>query len=307
MSMIGIKLLQALKNLESCGSLISVSRQLNLTLPALSHQIKKIEDYYECTLFIRKSKPIQFTEQGKILLKLAEQVLPPVQEVHEQLLSKSNESNSQSLHIALECHSCYQWLLPTLNDFRYYWPEINLNLSSEFNFHPLPKLLEGALDLVITADPDESLKLSYIPLFKFDMMIGVSIKNPLATKPYLIAEDLCDECIITYPVDFNRLSLFTKLLNPAGITAKEIRNVDLTLMILELVACNQGICCLPSWAYDEYPQKNRINMLKMGTNGVQATLYIALRPEDANKKITLEFINIAKKNSSLLLNNIRPI
>ena len=184
---------------------------------------------------------------------------------------------------------------------------MDLNLSAEFNFQPLPKLLDGTLDMVITADPEENLKLTYIPLFDFEMMIGVSAKNALAQKNNMQATDIQSQCLITYPVDFNKLSIFTKLLNPVGITPKQIRTVELTLMILELVACNQGICCLPNWAFDEYYKKDMIKTIKMGKNGVYATLYIAFRPEDIDKKISQEFITIAKKNSSLLLHNIKPL
>ena len=109
---LSLKILKALKELEACGSLLDTANRLNITLPALSQQIKQIETHYQCTLFVRKSKPIKFSEQGKTLLRLAEQVLPLFNETHAQLATQNDAPEAPTLHIALECHSCYQWLLP---------------------------------------------------------------------------------------------------------------------------------------------------------------------------------------------------
>ena len=55
------------------------------------------------------------------------------------------------LHMAIECHSCFQWLMPTIDQFRDAWPEVELDLASGFSFAPLPALARGDLDLVVTS------------------------------------------------------------------------------------------------------------------------------------------------------------
>jgi LysR family transcriptional regulator for metE and metH len=38
--------------------------------------------------------------------------------------------------MAIACHSCFQWLMPTIDQFRDAWPEVELDLASGFAFAP---------------------------------------------------------------------------------------------------------------------------------------------------------------------------
>ena len=46
---------------------------------------------------------------------------------------------SGRLHLAIDCHSCFQWLMPALDAFRAQWPDVALDLSAAFSFAPLPR------------------------------------------------------------------------------------------------------------------------------------------------------------------------
>ena len=89
------------------------------------------------------------------------------------------------LHMAIECHSCFQWLMPTIDQFRDAWPEVELDLASGFAFAPLPALARGDLDLVVTSDPLELPGITYVPLFTYEAMLAVANQHPLANKPYI--------------------------------------------------------------------------------------------------------------------------
>ena len=66
--MIEIKHLKTLSTLHNTGSLVEAARHLHLTQSALSHQLKELEGRLNCSLFIRKSRPIRFTISGLRLL-----------------------------------------------------------------------------------------------------------------------------------------------------------------------------------------------------------------------------------------------
>ena len=76
--MIDLKLLRTLQALQQTGSLQGAASRLFLTQSALSHQLKDAEHQLGASLFIRKTQPVQFSNQGKILLELATQILPLV-------------------------------------------------------------------------------------------------------------------------------------------------------------------------------------------------------------------------------------
>ena len=57
------------------------------------------------------------------------------------------------LHIAIECHACFDWLFPVLELFRRAWPEVDVDIRAGLAFEALPALNREEVDLVISSDP----------------------------------------------------------------------------------------------------------------------------------------------------------
>src|SRR5690606_5355308 len=127
------------------------------------------------------------------------------------------------LHIAIECHSCYQWLMPSVDEFRQAWPEVELDLASGFAFAPLPALERGDLDLVVTSDPVPLAGITYVPLFSYEAMLAIDNHHALGGKSYIEPADLADLTLITYPVERDRLDIFPRFLDPADIEPAQDR------------------------------------------------------------------------------------
>jgi LysR family transcriptional regulator for metE and metH len=291
-AVIEIKHLKTLATLKSTGSLIEAARQLHLTQSAISHQLKELEGRLNCSLFIRKSRPIRFTISGLRLLTLAEEVLPQINNA-ERDLARFYSGDAGRLHMAIECHSCFQWLMPAIDKFRDSWPEVELDFSSSFSFLPLPALKRGNLDLVVTSDPQPIEGISYIPLFRYQPMLALSRHHRLAHKSYIEAEDLREETLITYPVEKERLDIFKQFLIPEGVSPAKIRHADLTLMMLQLVASGRGVAGLPNWALFEYLQKDYVVARPLGKEGIWNTLYAAVREEQQGMAYLQDFIKTA--------------
>ena len=135
--MLEVKHLKTIIALEKTGSLVEAAESLYMTQSALSHQLKDLEDRLNTGLFIRKTRPLLFTVAGERVLKLAKSVLPMFANT-ERDISRLLAGNAGRLHMAIECHSCFQWLMPAIDVFRDQWPEVELDLTSGFSFAPLP-------------------------------------------------------------------------------------------------------------------------------------------------------------------------
>jgi len=290
--MIEIKHLRTLSTLNNTGSLVEAAKQLHLTQSALSHQLKELEGRLNCSLFIRKSRPIRFTVAGTRLLDLADSILPEIRSA-ERDLSRFISGDAGRLHMAVECHSCFQWLMPAIDAFRDSWPEVELDFSSGFSFLPLPALQRGNLDLVVTADPQPLEGITYLPLFSYQPMLALSRHHRLANQTYISPEDLAQETLITYPVEIERLDIFNQFLTPAGVAPAKIRHADMTLMMLQLVASGRGVAGLPNWALFEYLQKDYVVARKLGQEGIWTTLYAAVREEQKELAYLQDFIKTA--------------
>ena len=302
--MVELRHLKTLSALRDAGSLVEAAERVHLTQSALSHQIKDLEDRLNCSLFIRKTKPICFTSAGQRLLALADEVLPMIRNA-ERDIARLAGGEAGRLNICIECHSCFDWLMPTIDHFRQNWPEVEMDLSTGFSFLPLPALARGDLDLVVTSDSEPRNGIAYVPLFSYESMLAMSKQHRLVARRSVQPEDLMNETLITYPIDHGRLDVFTRFLDPAGVEP-ETRTAELTVMMVQLVASGRGVSALPNWALHEYVERDYVTARSMGDKGLWCTLYAAIREDQKNAEFMVDFLNTAKEITSQQLKGIRP-
>ena len=303
---IELRHLKTLAALRETGSLVAAAERLYLTQSALSHQIKDLEDRLNCTLFIRKTKPPRFTSAGHRLLQLADDVLPMFRGA-ERDLSRWVGGQAGRLHMSIECHSCFQWLIPAIDRYRSHWPEVELDLSAGFNFAPLPALVRGDLDLVISSDPVDLSGIVFLPLFEYEALLAIGKQHRLRVRNYIEPDDLIPETLITYPVDRNRLDIFTRFLDPADIEPKVVRTAELTAMMMQLVATGRGVASLPNWALTEYLQKDYIIAKSLGQDGQWGILYVAIREDQQSSPFMEDFLHTAIETSFETLAGIKIV
>lgn len=303
--MIDIRHLRTLAALREAGSLADAADRLHLTQSALSHQLKGLEDAAGLSLFVRKTTPPRFTRAGERLLELADTILPALREA-ERDLAKLKGGRAGRLVMAIECHSCFEWLMPALNQFRIDWPEVELDFVSGFHGDAQDLLARRELDLVVTSNPGQGRGLRFVPLFNYEALLVVGLNHPLATQRFVEPRDLVDETLVTYPVDEERLDIFARFLLPAGVRPARVRHSELTLMMVQLAASGRGVCALPGWAAAEYVRRDWVKTLSLGKQGVWQTLFAAVREEEADTAFVRDFLLTARTASEATLAGIRP-
>ncbi len=274
--------LRTIKAIAECGGLARAADRLNITQSALSHQVKNLEGQIGVELFVRRSKPMTLSPAGQRLLRLAEQVLPQIEAV-EQDFAGLKSGRTGRLHIAIECHACFEWLFPVLEQFRRAWPEVDVDIRPGLQFQALPALQKEEVDLVVSSDPEALPGVEFAPLFDYEPVFLASAAHPLAAKPFVEAADFAGETLITYPVDRPRLDVFSQLLTPAGVEPAAIRQVELTAVILLLVASNRGVSVLPDWVVREVRYNSDYVTRPLTATGVTRRLFGAVRSDDAAK------------------------
>jgi LysR family transcriptional regulator for metE and metH len=256
--------------LES-GTLSGAAIRVHLTQSALSHQIKQLEDYYDASLFERKTQPVRLTPVGQRLHALALNVLSQVAEA-ERDIARLVQGRAGKLRIAMECHTCFEWLMPAMDVFRENWPEVEMDLVSGFHSKPLGLLQDNRAELVIVSECKEEDGVVFHPLFSFEIVGLLSSYHPLALKEYLTPRDFVDETLVSYPVPDDMLDVVRQFLRPKGILPKR-RTAELTVAILQLVASQRGIAALPEWAVQGYLNSKYVLGKRLGKKGLRGELY----------------------------------
>ncbi|PMH01902.1 LysR substrate-binding domain-containing protein [Vibrio lentus] len=303
--MIELKHLRTLTTLRDSGSLTATATSLHLTQSALSHQLKDLEARIGGQLFLRKTRPVKFTSEGEILLKLADEIQPRIAKAENELASLKEDVNGR-LHMAIECHSCFQWLMPALKEYQVAWPSVTLDFSSGFGFEPLPALMAGELDLVITSDIQPRSEVHYEPLFDFEMRLITAINSPLADKPSIDPQDLSDLTMLSYPVQKQRLDVVKHFLQPAGVEPKKWKQADNTLMLVQMVSAGLGVAALPNWAISEFSRQGLIASKPLG-NGLSRRLFAAVRNSEKDKRYLQAFFSTARQQSKSHLDGIEVV
>ncbi|MCG6279419.1 HTH-type transcriptional regulator MetR [Vibrio vulnificus] len=301
--MIELKHLKTLTSLRDTGSLTATATSLHLTQSALSHQIKDLEARIGGQLFLRKTRPVKFTSEGEILLRLADEILPTLARAENEL-ARFKEAVNGRLHMAIECHSCFQWLMPALKEYQLTWPSVTLDFSSGFGFEPLPALMAGELDLVITSDIQPRSEVHYEPLFDFEMRLITATNHPLANKERLQPDDLADQTMLTYPVQKQRLDVVKHFLAPAGVEPARWKQADNTLMLVQMVSAGLGVAALPNWAISEFSRQGLITSISLG-KGLWRRLFAATRNADKDKRYLQAFFATARQQCKSHLDGIK--
>ena len=285
--------LRTIRAIHQAGGVARAADVLNITQSALSHQVKGIEDQCGVELFVRRTKPLRLSAAGMRLLRLAEDVLPRIEGLEEEFRAL-RAGKTGRLHIAIECHACFDWLFPVLERFRHAWPDVDVDIRPGLAFTALNALDREEVDLVISSDPEDMAGITFSPLFDYEPRLVAAAASPLAGKPFVVAEDFRDEVLITYPMDRTRLDVFTGLLNPARVEPRAVRQVELTAVILLLVASGRGVAVLPDWVLRDIRSSADYVTLPVTEGGLTRRLYAATRSEDATKPFMAHFLRLAR-------------
>ena len=302
-SILEVRHLRTLVALRDSGSLVRAAQLLNLTQSALSHQIKLLEDRYGQPLFERKSVPPQFTAVGERLLALADAMLPQV-EGAERDIARLVLGQGGQMRIAVECHTCFDWLMPAMDAFRTRWPEVELDIVSGFHADPVGLLHQGRADVAIVSEVDtDEAGVDYHALFGFEIRALLANTHALVAKPHLVAQDFADQTIITYPVPDEMLDLIRQVLEPAGVRPPR-RTTELTVAMLQLVASGRGVAALPLWAVQSYLDRGYVTARPIGSNGLRGELHAACLPSLSAKPYLQDFVQVTRETSFVTLKGV---
>jgi LysR family transcriptional regulator for metE and metH len=294
MSPLDLRHLASLQALADTGNLTRAAQRVHLTQSALSRQMAVLEEHYAQRLFERTQPAVRFTAAGQRLLALAAEVLPRVRDA-ERALAQLREGRSGSLRIAVECHSCFDWLMPAMDALRPRWPDVEMDLLSGFLADPLLPVLDGRADLAVLHEaPPPSPELAVLPLFGFDFVAILARDHALAALPALQATDFAAETLITYPVPDDKLDVMRQLLIPAGVRPAARRSAELTAAIVQLVASKRGIAVLPRWAALPYLERGYVVGRAVGAPPLRGELFAAMPAALAQRAYVQEFVELVR-------------
>ncbi|HSB09282.1 MAG TPA: LysR substrate-binding domain-containing protein [Blastocatellia bacterium] len=277
------------------GGITKAAHRLHVTQSALSHQLRDIEDKLGTPLFLRLNKRMLLTQAGERLLTSAPIVLEELKRAEEDIRQIAAHREG-ILRISTECYTCYHWLPRVLTAFNREFPRVEVRIVAEATRRPIEALLDGRLDVAITSDVTRNQKIKFKPLFKDEMVVIASPDHPLAIKTYVSARDFASEHLLVYAIPKEDLTVFQKILVPAGVSPKHVSRVELTEAIIEMVKAGLGIGVMARWAVWPHIESGALVGLPITVRGLHRLWHAAILRHKVTPPYLLRFVELLSLN-----------
>lgn len=289
--------LAIIREVDRQGSLTAAADTLCLTQSALSHAMRKLEQLLDTPLWRREGRRLQLTPAGQQMLTLANRLLPQFEHAEAQIAQMAKGLRGE-LRIGMECHPCYQWLLTVVSPFLAAWPDVDVDVKQAFQFGGIAALFNHDIDLLVTPDPLYKPGLRFTPVFDYEQVLVLPAEHRLADSPWLLAKQVDSEVLFSYPVDIERLDVFSEFFLPAACSPRKHKTVETTDIMLQMVAAGRGIAALPDWLVAEYARRLPIRAVRMGKHGVKKQIFLGMREVDAEQSYLGAFVEMAAESES---------
>jgi DNA-binding transcriptional LysR family regulator len=191
---IDLQLLRSFRTTASAGNMTKAAKLLNLTQGAISQQIRKLEEQFDCRLLNRSNKGLSLTREGEKLYHKAYEILSLNDQIMNSMIG-GDFSGKLDFGVPLDLVNT---VLPSiLRDFAVRYPDIDINLVCAPTLE-LDRLYdEGALDITLR---EEIMGEENALVLTSDQLVWIAAKNSKALNldplPLSIARN---ECVFRAP------------------------------------------------------------------------------------------------------------
>jgi LysR family transcriptional regulator, low CO2-responsive transcriptional regulator len=279
--------LRAFHHVAIYGGFSRAAEMLFLTQPAISDQVRKLEEEYDILLFNRNKKQVTLTEAGQRLLEITHRMFDTEQQALE-LLSESRALRAGTLRIVADAA---HHLLHILGTFRERYPGIQVSVRAGNTETVISSLYSyeadiGVLGEIPTGRDFEILKLNSTPIVAF-----VSTEHPLATAKSLTLEELTHFPLVMRERGSKTRQKLQERAASIGFDLKPAIEAEGREAVREIVASGAGVGFVSS---AEFGKDNRLVQIPIaGPDVLMDEALICLRERSAGKLVRV-FLDIAK-------------
>lgn len=227
------------------------AEQLHLTQPALSRQIRALENELEVQLFYRTKRKVELTIAGQTFLEEARQILRHAERA---VLTTRKVARGEMGELKLSfTASALRSVVPQiLRVFRDRYPEVRLTLTEQCTCDQVEALLARQIDVGFLHPPVDETLLVTIPLRTDVCAIALPEDHPLVRKKLLNLSDLAHEPFLLHPRQEgpNFYDRILRLCQEAGFRPNVVQEVTANQTRIGLVAAGMGITFIPETLQD---------------------------------------------------------
>lgn len=178
-------------------SVTQAAKELHISQPSVSLQIKILEKEYGLKFYEKNSKQIQLTQEGQRFIDSAEKILMQVDNLERNYKGILSASNNGSLTIGGGFYASVTFLPLVLKAFKKKHPDVRLCLETEATQDIEELVLKSKIDVAVIIKPAFYPTVVYEPYREEELVAVVSADHPLARRRKLAPRDLANVLIVT--------------------------------------------------------------------------------------------------------------
>ena len=265
-------------------SFIGAANQLNLSQPAISAQIQKLEEDVGVQLLDRNRRSVQLTTAGESFLAGARGTLARAQEAV-QAARRMARGQTGSVRVGFP-PSVLQEILPSiLIEFHRLHPHARLNLFSLHTSMTIAALENDSIDIGYVRLPVEARDLRVVPVHREPLLLCLPEEHPLAVQEEIDLESLRDENFIFYE---RKLApgfhdALMGMFQRAGFTPTISESIDEMYVAPALVATGAGLAVLPKMVVSH--RTHGVVLRPIRNSPITSQIGVACRASDTSQLV----------------------
>lgn len=239
-----ISQLRTLIHVADLGSLSKAADRLHIAQPALSRQIRMLEDELGARLFDRHGRGMIITEQGQDVLRHALRVMAELEEIRAVV---ADENAPLRGHVAIGMPPTAGDILsePLVSAFREAHPDATLRIVSAYSGYLLDWMQRGEIDAAILYDPKSARTLHIQPLLEETLFLIGPSQSDFSLDRSIDFQELANQRLLLPSIGHGLRALLERYALEVGITLNVRVEADSYSTLKSLVRNGHGVTVLP--------------------------------------------------------------
>jgi DNA-binding transcriptional LysR family regulator len=260
------------------------------TQPAISAQVRQLEQELRADLFERFGSRISLTTAGKVFAEYAEQMLE-LRKRAQDAVAELEISPRGELAIAANEATCIYVLPKVFSEYRQLFPAVQIQVVRSYGARVVEAVMENAADFGLTQLPVEEKRLQVVNIYHDEIRLIVPARHPLADKKSVMPQDLVEHFLIL-PKQGKTRTRLNEWLEPVEDDIRISMELDSTEMMKRFVIAGLGASFLAVSNCGEEMAAGKLLAIPLAPERMVRRLGLIYRKDKALSKAALGFIQV---------------
>ncbi len=283
------------------GSIKGAAQEHFVTQPAVSIQLKKLEEEVGEKLYFRSRKRIVPTQAGRVLIPQIEEVLRGVEVLKESVRALKGLERGRLRRGSIDAASIYV-LPPVFGSFSHRYPGVDIRVVVDDSDGLLDSLDEGDVELAIVTLPLAREGLDVIPFYKDEMVLVASPRHEVVTsrlKRRRPLESIAEMGLISYPSGSTTRRLIESVFVENGLNVRSSMEMSSPEAIKRLTETGLGASILPARIVSREVQRGTLKVIRTGRVKFQRILGVVCRDRETLSQPARVFLKMLLEKDRL--------